>query len=61
LRLIDSCSTQLRAQGPYRTIGAKEEWETVRKVHLRPPLALYRGTSPIRNSLLLGTYSRTMP
>jgi len=47
MRLIDSCITQLKAQGPSRTCNeSKEEEEEVR--------GDYRGTSLIRTCLFLG-------
>ena len=47
LRLIDSCSTQLKAQGPSRTCNESKEDED-------------RGTSLIRKRPPLGPYSRDL-
>ena len=71
LRRIDSCITQLKAQGPSRTCNeSKEEDEEGRAQTCKPSATAstrtcraesgYRGTSLIRNSASLGPYSRTM-
>ena len=56
LRLIDSCITQLKAQGPARTCNESREEEEVvaRRVASPPPTHEgYRGTSLIRKLLRL--------
>jgi len=63
LRLIDSCITQLEAQGPSRTCNeSKEEEEVFQQPHLpRGGGSVDRGTSLIRKRHPLGPYSRAMP
>jgi len=53
LRLIDSCITQLKAQGPSRTCNeSKEEKKKTRRARKQ---GSYRGTSLIRNGSYRGT------
>ena len=70
LRLIDSCITQLKAQGPSRT--SNESKEEASPFWVAGPggggvaatiarISHYRGTSLIRKRLPLGPYTRTMP
>ena len=43
LRLIDSCITQLKAQGPSRTCNASKEEEEVRRDHARSSVQMLQG------------------
>ena len=69
LRLIDSCITQLKAQGPSRTCNeSKEEEEeaSVAMIDMRASSAMnpamhYRVASLIRNHHPLGPHSRPVP